>query len=193
MTQPPAIVRELADAWVCEPDDPQGSAAKLRWTREWSGLYLGCDDDLVYPPDYVETMLRWVRRWRGRAIVCCHGRVLRPRASGFKDASMSVNFHGVETTGSWLNYPGACAIAWDSRLQVPTRAPAKSCEEAALAVWAQQTRTPVWLVPHAADWLGYSLQSDAFTIWGEEKATGFERRNGVLQQLRSAWRVHRCR
>jgi hypothetical protein len=190
---PPECVREFADEWVCEPDT-QGSAAKLRWAREWKGLYLGCDDDLQYPINYVSTMLRWVRRWKGKALVTAHGRVLTPRATRFTDVVES-KAPQQANDGMWLNYPGGCGLAFDTRLNVPSVVPGKNLEEAHLAVWAQQQRIPIWLVPHRADWLTYLLKgSDLPTIWAEEKAANFANRNAVLApQAQAGWTVLRCR
>lgn len=189
---PPEAVRDLADDWICEPD-VRGSAAKLHWARSHTGLYLGCDDDFRYPADYVATMQRWVRRWKGRALVTCHGRILGPRAKGFLEAVSSWPPRGAND-GAWINYPGGCAIAFDTRLNVPDRVPGKNLEEAHLAVWAQETRTPIWLVPHAADFLEYVLPEGLPTIWHEEKAARFANRDAILSPLgkRAAWRIHKC-
>lgn len=193
-TDPPAVALELADLVVCDPEDRHGSAAKLRWSREWSGLYLGCDDDFAYPADYAETMKRWVKRWRGRALVTCHGRVLRPTAKGFEDVLEAVAPR-CKAEGMWLNYPGACAIAFDTRLQVPAEVPGKNLEEVHLAEWAQRQRVPVWLVPHSADWLRYLIadEDDVPTIWQAEKRARFANRNAVIapRGKASAWRVYR--
>lgn len=192
MTEPPAIVRELADAWLCEPDT-RGSAAKLHWAREWTGLYLGCDDDFAYPADYVATMRRWVQRWKGRALVTCHGRIMQPRAKEFGAVTQFWPPQG-KTSGNWLHYPGGCAMAFDTRLEVPDRVPGKNLEEAHLAVWAQERKIPLWLVPHRERWLGYLLNGSGIpTIWDAEKRARFANRNAVLApQGEKGWTLHRC-
>lgn len=194
MTEPPDIVRELCDEWLCEPD-ARGSAAKLHWADQWTGLYLGCDDDLRYPDNYVAQMDRWVKRWKGRALVTCHGRVLAPRSKGFLDI-VSAAAPRSQTSGSWLNYPGGCALAFDTRLNVPARVPGKNLEEAWLAVWAQQHKVPIWLVPHGASWLRYLLKDKNLpTIWAAEKGAGFANRNAIIDagHIIGGWTVHRCR
>jgi hypothetical protein len=194
MTEPPECVERLADEWRCEPDT-RGSAAKLEWAQRWPGLYLGCDDDLEYPPDYAATMLRWVRRWKGRALVTCHGRVLRPRSTGFLDIRMAVAPR--QRTGrAWLNYPGGCGLAFDTRLAVPEHVPSKNLEEVHLAVWAQRQRVPIFLVPHSAGWLRYLLPEGHTgpTIWAEEKGARFANRDAVIRPWSAAheWRVYRA-
>ncbi len=187
--QPPDCVRDLADHWVCQPD-VRGANAKLDWARSWSGLYLACDDDFEYPADYAETMLRWVKRWKGRALVVGHGRTLKRKARSFTHAAAAGTAR-TASTGAWINYPGAGALAFDTRLQVPDDIPGKNIEEPHLAIWAQREGVPIWLVPHPANWLRWLLvdQPELPTIWAEEKANGFARRNAVIA-THGPWEVH---
>jgi hypothetical protein len=191
VAEPPAIVKELADAHVCERDR-RGSAAKLHWADKWTGLYLGCDDDLEYPTDYVERMRGRVQRWKGRAIVTCHGRILKPASTTFLDVEAAWAPQQ-ENPGAWINYPGGCAIAFDSRLALPALVPGKNLEEAHLAVWAQRRAVPIWLAAHEAGWLRYLLNGTKLpTIWAEEKAARFANRNRVLEPIGNGpgWKVY---
>lgn len=193
-TEPPPVVRDLADEWLCEPDS-RGSAAKLHWARSHTGLYLGCDDDLRYPPDYVAVMDRWVKRWKGRALVTCHGRILAKRSRSFTDV-LAAHAPRQRTPGRWLNYPGGCAMAFDTRLNVPDRVPGKNLEEAWLAVWAHEHFIPIWLVPHGPDFLAYLLNGKNLpTIWDAERGAGFANRNAVIEAglTLAPWGVNRCR
>jgi hypothetical protein len=191
--EPPACVRELADEFACEPDTA-GSAAGLRWAGDWEGLYLKCDDDFEYPENYVAEMLRWVKRWKGKALVACHGRRLIPKADLYIQCDLKASPQE-GNGGAFINYPGACAIAWDTRLQVPPRIPEKNLEEPYLARWAQERHVPIWLVPKEAGWLKYLLNGhEGPTIWSKEKAEGFKDRNRLIseQTARAEWRVFRA-
>lgn len=192
MVEPPQIVRDLADVWICDPSNSRGSGAKLHWADEWDGLYLACDDDLAYPVEYARVMASWVEHWGRKALVTCHGRVLKSDARRFKDATFTAHALRDTPEGQWLNYPGGCALAFDTSLDVPADLPGQSVEEAGLAVWAQAHGVPIWLVPHTAQWLTYLLPlSHAHTIWNEEVATNFARRNAVLApQGAKGWTVH---
>lgn len=195
MDEPPAIVRQLADDWTCEPD-VAGSAAKIRWCREWEGLYLACDDDWRYPVNYAQQMLRWVQRWQGKALVACFGKVLNPTASRFQDASFGCSPQSGQN-GRWLNYPGFCAAAWDTRLPMPTHVPGKNLEESYYAIHCQRHRIPIWLAPHGEHWLTWLLPELAPgvpTIWESEKAAKFVNRNGPIGEYAAAggrWQVFR--
>lgn len=190
MTEPPEAVRRLADLWICEPDRRAGSA-KLHWSREWDGIYLACDDDWVYPPDYAATMAGWVERFDRHTLVTCHGRLLPANVKHIIDDAQYHARADRETQGRWLNYPGACALAWHTSLAVPDRIhDMEAREQAALALWAQGHKVPIWLVPHPAGWLQSCLPEGGRSIWETDKRTGFAAQNKSVQSVRP-WVVNR--
>lgn len=49
--------------------------AKFFWLPESEGVYLSCDDDIIYPSDYVETILRGLKKYPNTWLTF-HGRRL---------------------------------------------------------------------------------------------------------------------
>lgn len=187
--EPPPCVRDLADAWICEPDT-RGSAAKLHWARSWTGLYLGCDDDLRYPADYAATMSRWVKRWKGHALCCIGGRIFRDHANVYPAGGEQAGYPVGGNDGQWVNYPNAAGLAFDTRLNVPSRIPEKNQEEAYLTLWAQRHRVPIWLVPKPKGWLAWLLDATnpGPTIWASEKRDRYSVRNRLMRgPARNGW------
>lgn len=63
-------------------DDPQGDrgdAGKFWWASRWDGFYLTVDDDIVYPPSYVDDTISALTEVGVRAAVSCHGVRLHER------------------------------------------------------------------------------------------------------------------
>ena len=58
----PNLVGELT-----EPDN-LGDAEKFRAVADWDGIVLTCDDDILYPADYVAETVAALDRWPGRAV-----------------------------------------------------------------------------------------------------------------------------
>ena len=67
-------VPDVKDAEVFTGKDYTDNA-KFFWLPESEGIYLSCDDDLIYPPDYVETIKEGMRKYPG-AWITFHGRKL---------------------------------------------------------------------------------------------------------------------
>lgn len=155
--QVPDVVRELADDWI-RSDENEGADRKFRWAHEHDGIYLSCDDDFLYPPDYVARMTGELARWTaelGRALfVTAHGRSYPPRPKDCADrigASAALNAHC--PSGQWVNHAGTGVLAWDAAvIQVPLSYPVRNRSDVQLSAWANARAIPIWTVPHFAGW-----------------------------------------
>lgn len=58
---------------VCGPKDLK-SSGKVLWAKQPNQYYFCVDDDILYPPDYVERTLRKLDSYNNNAIVSYHGR-----------------------------------------------------------------------------------------------------------------------
>lgn len=59
-----------------------GDAGKFFWLGADTKYYLTCDDDIVYPPDYVNRTVTTIERYGRRAVIGWHGSIL---AESFRD------------------------------------------------------------------------------------------------------------
>ncbi len=191
-TEPPDIVKELGDEWVCVPGNDDRAGAKFRWSETYGGLYLTCDDDIVYPPDYEAVVRRWVRRWKGQAIVTFHGRVVAPRARHVNEiVGPVVGFFLPLNEGRWINYPGSGVMGWDTRLGVPAHFDFQYDEEALVSRWAQERGIPIWAAPHPKGWILDQNKPEDPATWKAEKADDWKRANAIVVPWAQehGWRV----
>jgi len=75
---PSFLDHEKIDAFI--PSSQLGAAGKLSRVYKESGYVLCCDDDVNYPPDYVERMVKSVERYERKAIVSASGLLFPPDA-----------------------------------------------------------------------------------------------------------------
>lgn len=54
-----------------------GDAGKFFWCESASGYQFHCDDDIIYPDDYIDLMANAIERYERKAIVGVHGVLLR--------------------------------------------------------------------------------------------------------------------
>jgi len=66
-------------------DNSTGDAAKFHGVENLEGYIFTCDDDLIYPPDYISTMITQIDKYK--CIITNHGRILfdRPISSYYRD------------------------------------------------------------------------------------------------------------
>ena len=54
-----------------------GCNNKMRWVDDCKGYYLTVDDDIYYPPDYVETLVSAIDYYNGQCVCSFHGKLFR--------------------------------------------------------------------------------------------------------------------
>lgn len=179
----PDCVRELADEHVLDRDNA-GAERKFWWALQWDGLYLSCDDDMQYPPDYAARMREAVlERGRGE-IVSAHGRIYRGRPRTVQEvAPGSIGlYHRRVDYSRRINHGGTGVMAWDAAMvKVPRQWPQQNIADMQLAIWAQQQRVPMWLIKHEAYWLYSPIAKDPKGIWCTSRREGHARRNDLLR------------
>ncbi len=179
----PNFVRSLADEAVLSPTN-DGAERKFWWADKHVGMYCSCDDDILYPPDYVETMRRAVIEHGRRALVTAHGRTYLGKPTTVHSVSYAPGlFFKRVDCGQRVNHGGTGVMAWDSReLQVPKQWPLQNLADMQLAVWAQLNKVPYWLIAHQAHWLRSPGLTDPQGLFALSRVESHARRNSLLQQ-----------
>ncbi len=175
---------ELADRHVLAEQD-EGAERKFWWARsEPRGLHFSCDDDILYPADYVAVMVAQLEAHPG-ALVSAHGRAYRGApvsVHAIDPASLGI-FHREVRKGRPINCPGTGVMAWDARLlDVPTQWGGRNMADLQVAVWAQLHRVPVRLVPHAANWLRSPAVNDPRGLFAKSRHEGHASRSALVRE-----------
>jgi hypothetical protein len=122
---PPALEGDPGIVATLDPDGTSlGDAGKFAGLRSCGDedLYLTCDDDIVYPPDYAERMTEALAAWGGRAAVGVHGiLMLQPFASYYDPAARVVfHFEQAQDVGRAAHVLGTGTVAFHaSRVRPP--------------------------------------------------------------------------
>lgn len=125
-------------------------------------VFLSADDDLVYPPDYVERLLDGLERYPG-SIVGFHGWRVSPDGhpcDAFPCLSRCDGDHEVDVIGT-----GVCAFHVDTLRVTPDDFPSPNIADLHLALKAQRAGIRRVVLEHEAGWLTYVKPPR--TIWEE--------------------------
>jgi hypothetical protein len=189
----PGFARELAQHVVHDRAN-NGAERKFWWAQRFpDALCFTCDDDIAYPPDYVAVMRAALEEHPGAAVTA-HGRSFRgiPLSVHHVVPGSVGKFHRQVNVGSYVNHAGTGVLAWDARrLTVPDRWPLQNIADAQFAVWAQQARVPIWLVPHEAGWLSSPALRDPLGLFAASRQEGHARRSALLREQghRQDWEI----
>jgi len=69
-----------------------GGPGKFLKTTTADGYFLSCDDDLIYPTDYVEKMTKCLDSYPDKTCVGVHGAILRPPISNYFNNRKMLHF-----------------------------------------------------------------------------------------------------
>jgi hypothetical protein len=168
-----------------------GDAAKylMMWMSACPSVYvLTCDDDIVYPPDYVRAMVANVDKYDGRAAVSAHGTIYRASDTGPAPAAERqererglhcmeevVDDESVHVLGT-----GVCAFRVLPMLTTDMFPVSNMCD-IWFAALLQRHRIPAIVIAHEHGWLRSVDESQHESIWeASVKLTGGLRDRGLV-------------
>lgn len=166
----------------------RGDAGKFFWAGGSGDFYLACDDDLAYPPDYVQTIIAGIERYGRSAIVGYGGKLFRAGRPQTKYAALGAVAHD-----RFVHLLLTCAIGYhESALHVrPEDFQHPNMADVWLALLAQRQEVPMVLITHADELVHTQHER---TIWDESrKRTGSFMDTRALQEkliAETSWRVH---
>lgn len=162
---------------VWYPGDEAGDAVKFNGHRFYKAEYFfTVDDDLIYPPDYVEYMIGKIEEYGRERIVTAHGKFfgLYPISSYYYGGATD-RFYctQAEPRDKILDVGGTGCMAWHrSTIHFPASAfeGKKNMADIWAALHAKRKGVEIVGVAHPADWIKLSPHVDHHndTIWAWE-------------------------
>lgn len=175
-----SLLPQVDALYVRRDTDGIGDAGKFTVTR---GDYIfRCDDDLIYPDNYVETMINKIEHYNRGAVVSCHGKVLKRQPIESYYGSDFRKYHcllDVERDRR-VHIVGTGVLAYH-RSAVSVSAvdfPEKNMADIWFSVWCEQRDVPRVCIEHPAGWIRHSDKTDKDeTCWEWNKE-----RDGLLTE-----------
>lgn len=144
-------------------------AEKFRDLDKYDGYIFTCDDDLIYPPNYVRTMIAAIERNNRKAVITCHGRTFPPRKirSYYRDKTEGYRCLGTVDKDYYVHSGGTGVMAWHSDLWRPQMDWFKAPNMADVFIGreAHVRGIPIVCIAHKEGWIRYIDQPEGTTIW----------------------------
>lgn len=143
------------------------------------GYCLVCDDDIEYPPDFVERMVSQYRRMQLFGFLTVMGKVLKPRPLKSYYKGWAENYRTFDEVKELqrVDIPGCCGILWHTDV-MPTSEPLNQKvmvipnSDVCVGVYAKFYGLYCYVIPHSATWLKNlmpELPKDTLSIYGKYK------------------------
>lgn len=148
-------------------DNSTGDAAKFYNVEKWNGYFFSCDDDLIYPPAYVQTMITAIHKYS--AIVSHHGKKYPRPFTSFYNLLINVRCLDNCCSDVFVDMPGTGVMAFHtgmfkinySDFKLPNMADVWVC------VKAIQQKVNIVALAHTETYLTYLNPAD--TIYQTQK------------------------
>ena len=155
--------------WVTHHDNSIEDRAKFYNAERNDGLTLIVDDDIEYPPDFVEYMTRKHELHGG--IVTIMGKILKPRPikSYFKDEIIHYKTFEAVTEDVIVEIPGMCGALYGLEVQFHVEDAKIHNSDIAVGVYARKRGLVCTVVAHPANYVKnlMPMVSDSPSMFGK--------------------------
>jgi hypothetical protein len=79
---PEYLINSKIEIIMSEDNGDYGDAGKFYWIKNFKGYYFTCDDDIIYPIDYVRRTIEKIEFYKRSAVIAFHGSII---LENFKD------------------------------------------------------------------------------------------------------------
>ena len=161
-------------------DNSMGDAAKYYFADQFKGYILTCDDDLIYPPNYVNYMIRATERYNECAVTL-HGRDYSRPVIGFQQAFKGYPCLGDVLEDIEVDVGGDGVMCWHTDyLKVKFEDfKSKNMSQLWFAKLCIEQQVPIICLAHKEGYLKY--QYPTWTIWDEANKEGFREQTALLK------------
>jgi len=150
-------------------NNSKGDAAKFHGLKKVKGYIFSCDDDLLYPRDYVRVMINKLQEHDNQVILTNHGRIMNPKpvSNSYTDRQAAFRCLGNVYEEHYLDIGGSGVMAWHSDYFFPDvdKVLIKNMADIWIAKFASEQGCKILLNPHKEGWIKYLHPK--WTIWDD--------------------------
>jgi hypothetical protein len=174
---PPEYLKKYSNVLWTTCGDTLGDAMKFSMVNYVKGIYLGCDDDLIYPKGYVQYMAEGVKKYNG--LVSLHGRRYALPITSFRRWTANYRCLGDVKEDVNVNFIGSgCCAFHTNRLKVSLEDfKLPNMADCFLSRQASLQGVLMVILKHSRDYLQYT--NPETTIW--RSAKNFDEQTKILQ------------
>jgi hypothetical protein len=139
-------------------------------------IVVSVDDDIAYPPDYVDVLAENLARYDGRAVVGVHGRNFLPPHRSYIDDAHCLHFATELDRPIYVHELGTATCAFVSSAFAPDPRPWRrnDMDDIVLAIEAQRRGVPRVAIAREEGWLEALEDNQPDSLWVRAKQDAAE-------------------
>ena len=158
-----------------------GDIGKFYQIEQQNGYILTIDDDLIYPPDYVDSMVRKIDFYQRKVLICVHGNILpKQKLTSYYKDKQGVHFEKELESDIKVDVPGTGTLGFHTdNIKISQQIfLSPNMSDIWLAVHAKENDISIISVERANDWViqargkefqksiyQTSFQKDTYQTW----------------------------
>lgn len=188
-------LRDISPDKICFVigDNKLGDAHKFHWADKLKGFIFTLDDDLIYPPDYVEKVVAGIEKYNRLAVITFHGRLLKFPITDYATSHVwFVTFKDELHTDLFAHTGGTGCMGWHSSTIKPTMNdfPSPNMADTHFAILAQKKKIPICILAHKSNWITEMYSGDSIAIMRTEK--GYSEHKSRVSEV-GEWKLYGVR
>ena len=151
-------------------DNSTGDAAKFYEAYE-DGYVLTCDDDIIYPPDWVSTMTAYVEKFK--AITTIIGKIFKAKPIttfyGTRDRLIAYHWNKAQESAQRVQVGGTGVMCFHTDIFRPKYEDFlyPNMADVWVSKFSHEQGVPIYVIPHNGHWIDYQEPPLQRTIWGQ--------------------------
>lgn len=174
-----------------------GDAGKFYWASEVQGWHIVCDDDVLYPPDFVDKLITGAERYGKRCAVGLHGAILTEPFGAYYGSRRTFHFTRELPKDTSVHILASNSLCYHTSTIRVHRDDFKhpNMGDIWFALLAQQQRVPLVCLKHARGWIkdDKTTRGDSIYAHSKKKVSGSRKNTADKQtevvRLNMPWRV----
>ncbi len=183
--QPPEWLSELANVEVATGPNLQamGKFHPIHSGAAGDEIYLTCDDDLIYPPDYVQK-IRGELSKHPHSIVAFHGRCILGKGNHYYNDNKCYHHARPEVAGT-LHTVGTGCTAFNTANIKPRLPVSKNGRmvDVTLGLWAAQNGVECRLIAHPVNYIRNHPTAQKDGVWLSQRLTDCTEQNRMADEI----------
>ncbi|KTD59276.1 hypothetical protein [Legionella shakespearei] len=133
-----------------------GDIGKFYQIEQQNGYILTIDDDLIYPPDYVDSMVRKIDFYQRKTLICVHGNILpKQKLTSYYKDKQGVHFEKELESDIKVDVPGTGTLGFHTDHIKISREIflSPNMTDIWLAIYAKENDISIISMKRSKDWL----------------------------------------
>ena len=195
----PSFLRHPKITAVCSQDTEygdRGDAGKFYWASEVKGWHIVCDDDVLYPENFVSTLIAGAEKYQRRCAVGFHGAVLVEPLTSYYNCRQVSHFANAVPRDVPVHILASNSLCYHTDTIKVHRDDFKHANMGDIwfGLLAQEQAVPLICLKHAGGWMMDDTTTRADSIYAHSKSGVKSTKNTAdvqtaTVQMHAPWRL----